>query len=100
MKSTVMFLIESGLDIDIRHHVPWDYEEIDAEDYNAVINILDMANTRLRIGDVIQYTWESVTWVGRDIDVLASILDRLDDDKFKLCVLTEGHIYQQGVLVL
>ncbi len=95
-----MFMITNGLDIDVRHHVPWDYEEIDAEDYNAVINLFDMANTRLRIGDVIQYTWESVIWMGRDIDVLAAMLERLDGDKFKLCVLTEGHIYQQGVLVL
>jgi hypothetical protein len=100
MKSTVMFVIENNLDIDIRHHVPWDYEEVDAEDYSAVINILDAANTRVRIGNVVQYTWDNVTWVGRDVDSLAAMLEKLNGDDFKLCVLTEGHIYQQGVLVL
>jgi hypothetical protein len=100
MKSTVMFLITNSLDIDLRHHIPWDYDEVDAEDYSAVINILDMANTRVRLGDVVQYTWDNVTWVGRDVDILASMLEKLDGDGFKLNVLTEGHIYQQGALVL
>jgi hypothetical protein len=100
MKSTVMFLINANLDCDIRRHVPWAYEDVDAEDYNAVIQMWDTASTRIRIGDNLQYTWDSLTWAGRDVDCLAAILNRLNEEDFKLCVLTEGHIYQQGVLVL
>jgi hypothetical protein len=98
--STVMFMIDAVFDIRVRTHSVFEYVLFEAECYDECITLLDSADARLRIGNNYSYTWNHTHWDGQRLESFITLLDLLDDDKYKLNVLTEGHLFQQGVLVL
>lgn len=97
MYSTVMLNIDFLVDTSLRNHAPWNYEVFDPEEYDGVIKLLDTADSRQRLGDILVYQWPSVEWGN---EALTKFLNMISIDSYRLSVLTEGHIYQQGLLVL
>lgn len=98
--STVMFIIEAVMDIKVRTHSVFEYEIFESECYNECITLLDSADARLKLGNNFQYTWNHSHWDGQRLESFIALLELLDIDIYKLNVLTEGHLYQQGLLVL
>jgi hypothetical protein len=100
MKATVMFIINKSLDSSINSHIPWDYEQVDSEDYFNYTTLVMGADARIKIGANTQYSWNDIEWSGDKVESLALILDLINEEDYKLCVLREGHLYQSGLLVL
>ncbi len=95
-----MFIVDMVTDVRVRAHSVFEYEIFESECYNECISLLDSAEARLKIGANYQYSWNHVHWDGQRLESFTALLELLEIDVYKLNVLTEGHLYQQGLLVL
>ncbi len=85
-------------DKELRMHGPFAYEAFEPDVYVEAIELLDTADTRVRIGDIWMYCWNDCTWginspLGRYLGVV-------DADEFNLNMLGDGQLDEYGSLVL
>jgi hypothetical protein len=91
----VTLSITSAADKELRMHGPFDYEEFETDDYIESVEMLNTADTRIRIGDNWMYCWNDCKGLGP----LVRYLWKLDDNDFNLNMLSD-RLEEYGSLVL
>jgi hypothetical protein len=89
--------ITTTADKELRRHGPFEYEAFETDCYIEAVELLDTADTRVRMGDCWMYCWNDCKW---NINLpLVRYLRMIDDNKFNLKMLGD-QLDEYGSLVL
>jgi hypothetical protein len=88
----------AAADKELRMHAPFDHDTFETDGYVEAVELLDAADSRVRMGDCWMYCWNDCKWGTNS--PLVRYLWMIDDNEFNLNMLDDGQLDEYGSLAL